>query len=70
VVSILILIYICTFKIIDSDFFWAVKAGQLMWNAHALIHTEPFSYVLAGKPYVALHELLAQNIFYLVLCVD
>ena len=63
-VAVTIIFYIGTFKIIDSDFWWHVKAGEIMWNAHALIRSEPFSYVLAGKPYSALHEWLAQIIFY------
>ena len=61
-----IILYICTFKLIDNDFFWHVKSGELMWKSHALIRVEPFSYVLAAKPYGALHEWLAQIIFYLV----
>src|SRR5438132_542634 len=65
-VAIAIIVYICLFKLIDSDFWWHVKAGELMWNARALIRVEPFSYVLVGKPYGALHEWLAQILFYLV----
>src|SRR3989338_1587854 len=61
-----IIFYICAFKLIDNDFFWHVKAGELMWKTGTLIRTEPFSYVLAGKPYGALHEWLAQIVFYLV----
>ena len=61
-----IIFYICTFKIIDNDFWWHVKAGELMWKSQSLIHTEPFSYVLAGQPYTSSHEWLSQIIFYLV----
>jgi hypothetical protein len=61
-----IAIYICLFKLIDNDFFWHVKSGELMWKTGTLIRTEPYSYVLAGKPYGALHEWLAQIIFYLM----
>jgi hypothetical protein len=61
-----IAIYICLFKLIDNDFFWHVKSGELMWKAGALLREEPYSYVLQGKPYGALHEWLAQIIFYLV----
>ncbi len=60
-----IVFYICAFKLIDSDFWWHVKAGELMWKGRGLIRTEPFSYVLAGQPYSALHEWLAQIFFYL-----
>ncbi len=59
-----IVLYICTFKIIDSDFWWHVKAGELIWTMRSLIHTEPFSFVLAGMPYTSSHEWLAQVIFY------
>lgn len=61
-----IVFYICTFKIIDSDFWWHVKSGEIMWKTGSLIHTEPYSYVLAGQPYTSSHEWLAQIIFYLV----
>lgn len=60
-----IAIYICLFKLIDNDFFWHVKSGEIMWKTGALIREEPYSYVLANKPYGALHEWLAQIVFYL-----
>lgn len=60
-----IAIYICLFKLIDNDFFWHVKSGEIMWKTGALIREEPYSYVLAEKPYGALHEWLAQIVFYL-----
>ncbi len=59
-------IYICLFKLIDNDFFWHIKSGEIMWKTSALIREEPYSYVLQGKPYGALHEWLAQILFYLV----
>lgn len=59
-----IVFYICTFKIIDNDFWWHLKAGEIMWKSGSLIHIEPFSHVLAGQPYTSSHEWLAQLVFY------
>ena len=58
--------YICAFKLLDRDFWWHIKAGEIMLRTHALIHNEIFSYIRFGKPYLATHEWLAQIILYLV----
>jgi len=50
----------------DRDFWWHIKAGQIMLQTCSLIHIEPFAYTRAGQPYLATHEWLAQIIFYLV----
>jgi tetratricopeptide (TPR) repeat protein len=60
------LVYIGTFKMLDRDFWWHIKSGEIMVNTHHLISVEPFAYTRAGQPYVATHEWLAQIILYLV----
>lgn len=68
VASVLLLLgavaYVCLFKIADSDFWWHVKAGEIMVQTRGLIATEPFAYTRAGQPYLATHEWLAQVILY------
>lgn len=54
---------IALFKVVDSDVWWHIKAGQLMWDMKGLIETDPFAYTRAGQPYLATHEWLTQLIF-------
>jgi hypothetical protein len=63
-IAILAFFYICTFKILDRDYWWHVKAGEIMSATHKLISVEPFAYTRAGQPYVSTHEWLAQVIIY------
>jgi len=58
--------WICTFKIMDRDFWWHVKAGEIMMQTFSLIHTDPFAYTRAGLPYLATHEWLAQIMLALI----
>ncbi len=60
------IVLICTFKILDRDFWWHIKAGEIMWNTGDLIKTDPFAYTRAGQPYLSSHQWLAQIIFYQV----
>lgn len=52
------------FKVMDRDFWWHVKAGELMWERGALIGVEPFAHTREGLPYLATHEWLAQVVLY------
>lgn len=52
--------WICTFKLMDRDFWWHITAGKLMMETGGLILTEPFSYTREGLPYLASYEWLAQ----------
>lgn len=56
--------YICTFKILDRDYWWHIKAGEIMSQTHRLITIEPFAYTRAGAPYISTHEWLAQVAMY------
>ncbi|MFH0851332.1 MAG: hypothetical protein V1876_01140, partial [Candidatus Peregrinibacteria bacterium] len=58
--------WICTFKIMDRDFWWHVTAGNIMLQTHNIIRTDPFAYTRAGLPYLATHEWLAQILLWLV----
>lgn len=58
--------WICTFKIMDRDFWWHVKAGEIMLDTHRLIQTDPFAFTRAGLPYLATHEWLAQIVLALI----
>ncbi len=60
------IISLCTFRVLDRDFWWHVKAGEIMVQTHQLIHTDPFAHTREGLPYVSTHEWLAQVFFYLV----
>lgn len=56
--------YICSFKILDRDFWWHVKAGEVMTQTKSLIQTEPFAYTRAGQPYLATQSWLAEVALY------
>lgn len=58
--------YLCTFKILDRDFWWHIKAGEMMWNNRSLIRIEPFAYTREGQPYLATYEWLAQSVLYFI----
>lgn len=66
VLGVISVFWICTFKIMDRDFWWHIKAGEIMLQTHHLIATDSFAYARAGLPYLATHEWLAQIILYLV----
>lgn len=64
VIVIVSIFAICTFKVLDRDFWWHVKAGEIMWNTGELIKTDPFAHTRIGQPYLSSHQWLAQIIFY------
>lgn len=53
----------CFNRLKESDAFYHLKTGQLIWQTHAIPHADVFSYIAAGAPWVA-HEWLAQLLFY------
>lgn len=57
------LCWLVTFKIFDIDFWWHVKAGDIIRSTRGLINTDPFSYAREGQAYYANHPWLAQVIF-------
>lgn len=61
-----LIVYLCIFKVGNSDFWWHIKAGQMLRES-GWISTDPFAYTRIGEVYLASHEWLAQvilSIFY------
>ena len=61
-----LILYLCTYKIGNTDFWWHIKAGQMLRDT-GWISTDPFAYTRIGEVYLATHEWLAQvimSIFY------
>ncbi len=44
---------------VEADFWWHLKAGQLILDGHAPFTTDPFSFTMAGKPWMQ-HEWLGE----------
>ena len=47
----------------DPDLWWHLATGQFIVQHHAVPHTDPFSYTMAGKPWIA-HEWLTDVLLY------
>jgi hypothetical protein len=45
--------------IADGDPYWHIKAGEWMLEHGAILHTDPFSFTFAGRPWIA-HEWLSE----------
>ncbi len=58
--------WVCTFHIMDRDFWWHITAGDIMLHTHRIPVTDPFAFTRAGEPYLATHEWLAQIVLALV----
>jgi hypothetical protein len=54
---------LATRDLVDPDFWWHLRTGELIWQTHAIPRVDPFSYPLHGKPWIA-HEWLAELFFY------
>jgi hypothetical protein len=62
--AISLLVFIVSFfKIVDLDFWWHLKTGQIIWEQKQFQHTEIYSFTAPGRPYVD-HEWLFQVIQY------
>lgn len=60
------LLWLCWFRVVDSDFWWHVKAGEILATTRQWIVLDPFAYTREGMPYVATHEWLAQIMLYAI----
>lgn len=60
-----ILLAICLPSIASADFWWHLRTGQLIFDTHAVPHTDPFSFTALGRPWIA-HEWLSELIMYLL----
>jgi hypothetical protein len=49
--------------VVDPDFWWHLRTGQLIAQTHAIPHSDPFSFTNTGKPWVA-HEWLSEILMY------
>jgi hypothetical protein len=49
--------------ITDPDVWWHLKTGQLVFECHAIPHTDPFSFTRHGQPWTT-HEWLAELLMY------
>jgi hypothetical protein len=57
---------ILTFRpIADPDFWWHLRTGELIVETHSIPHTDPFSFTVAGKPWIA-HEWLSELTIFLL----
>ncbi|HEY5157492.1 MAG TPA: hypothetical protein VII93_05960 [Anaerolineales bacterium] len=49
--------------VVDPDFWWHLRTGQLIVQSHVIPHTDPYSFTNNGKPWVA-QEWLSELIMY------
>lgn len=54
-------VYLLAFNVGNTDFWWHIKAGQIMRDS-GWISTDPFAYTRAGEAYLASHAWLAEII--------
>ncbi len=57
-------VYIGSFKMLDRDFWWHIKAGEIMTQTKQLITIEPFAHTRAGQPYLATQSWLSEILLY------
>jgi hypothetical protein len=49
--------------IADPDFWWHLRTGQLIFQTHAIPHTDPFSYTKTGAAWIT-HEWLSEMLIF------
>jgi hypothetical protein len=49
--------------VIDPDFWWHLRTGQLIAQSHAIPHTDTYSFTNIGKPWIA-QEWLSELFMY------
>ncbi len=59
------LFVMATREIADPDFWWHLRTGQLVMETGSVPHSDPFSYTVAGTPWIA-HEWLSEVLIYAV----
>lgn len=60
------IVYICSFQILDRDFWWHIKAGEIMTQTKSIISVDPFAHTREGKPYLATQSWLAEIALYAI----
>ncbi len=58
-----LILFLCINQLAESDSFYHLRTGQLIWETKAIPHADVFSYPALGAPWVA-HEWLAELFFY------
>jgi hypothetical protein len=48
-----------------SDLWWQLKTGEIIWNERAIPHTDRFSFMAAGRPWI-IQEWATEVLFYLL----
>lgn len=48
---------------VDVDLGWHLRTGQLIWETGTVPHSDPFSFTVAGKPWIT-HEWLSEAIMF------
>lgn len=64
-VLMLLLFALAARGIVDPDFWWHLRTGQLIVETGSVPHADPYSFTVAGKPWVA-HEWLSEVLMYAV----
>ncbi len=59
------LFVMATREIADPDFWWHLRAGQVIFETASVPHVDIFSFTRAGQPWVA-HEWLSELLIYLI----
>ena len=49
--------------VVDPDFWWHLRTGQIIARSHVIPHTDPYSFTNNGKPWIA-QEWLSELIMY------
>ena len=60
----LVFVYSCN-QLKESDAFYHLKTGELIWETKSIPHFDVFSYTATGAPWIT-HEWLAELIFYFI----
>lgn len=58
-----VLLALCTVGVKDPDIWWHLKTGQMIAYTHSVPHTDPFSWSMAGSPWVS-HEWMSELVLY------
>src|ERR1700722_6590801 len=50
-------------NVVDPDFWWHLRTGQLMVQNHAVFHADPYSFTRFGQPWIN-HEWLSDVLIF------
>src|SRR5215213_10291933 len=64
-ILLLVLFIFTTREVTDPDFWWHLKAGQYIFETHAITHMDVFSFTFAGREWV-MHEWLSEIFIYAI----